>query len=50
MRSGATVLGEKLAAFQRSEDVAQSHVAGRPRQFEATSRTEPGADQSSRGH
>ena len=41
------VLGEELDALQRSEDIAQSNVLGRPRQFEAASRTEPGADQSS---
>ncbi len=32
------VLGEELAALQRSEDIAQSDVARRPRQFEAAAR------------
>ena len=31
------VLGEELAALQRGEDIAQSDVARRPRQFEAAS-------------
>jgi len=35
------VLGEELAALQRGEDIAQSDVAGWPRQFETASRTEP---------
>ena len=39
------MLGEKLATFQRGEDIAQSDVSRRPRQFEAAPRTEPGADQ-----
>jgi hypothetical protein len=44
------VLGEKLAAFHSGEDIAQSNVAGGPRQFEAAARTEPSTDQSSRCH
>src|SRR5580704_18185686 len=39
------VLGEKIAALQRSKDIAQSDVARRPRQFEAAPWTEPSADQ-----
>lgn len=44
------MLGEELAALQRSKDIAQSDVARRPRQFEAASRTKPSADQSGRRH
>jgi hypothetical protein len=44
------VLREKVAALQRSKDIAQSDVAGRPRQLEAASRTQPSADQSMSGH
>jgi hypothetical protein len=44
------MLGEELAALQRSKDIAQSDVARRPRQFETASRTEPSADQSGRRH
>jgi hypothetical protein len=44
------VLGKKVAAPQRSKDIAQSDVAGRPRQSEAASRAKPSADQSMSGH
>jgi hypothetical protein len=44
------VLGEELAALQRGEDIAQSDVAGWPRQFETASRTEPRANQSCSCH
>ena len=44
------MLGEELAALQRSEDIAQGDVVRRPRQFETASRTEPSADQSGCRH
>jgi hypothetical protein len=42
---GRPVPGEELAALQRGEDIAQSNVTRRPRQFETASRTEPSANQ-----